>query len=257
MGNSDSRTSVNASLKDTTVHGSVTVASTAIIHNPPLNQSNSEFTDNELTKLESEFRGFFSEKILEFHASIPIPASYTTVKIKDAVLNLRTIRKTTNEDDKDLAREQAPEMSGFPEETTAAATEGMNRTQTQASVSPKGSDSDSEELSTGASILCEYDSDSSESSEGSIGDTMPLEFSDLCEAIESEAKGNNKLIFVGAPGGRGKTTTARKVMWHWGQGDYLQRFSVVAVIDAKKVDCVDDIFDNFVKQYAFVLVYRP
>ena len=70
--------------------------------------------------------------------------------------------------------------------------------------------------------------------------------------VVSEAKRGNLLIVVTAAGGRGKTTTAKKLMWHWANGDFLDDYCLVVWIDVKQINCEVDLCTNVLLQYPFI-----
>ena len=71
----------------------------------------------------------------------------------------------------------------------------------------------------------------------------------MSDAIESEAKLENRLLLVTAPGGMGKTTTACKLMTLWARDGCLRDIFAVIRIDMKQVNYQKDLFDNMLSQY--------
>ena len=66
------------------------------------------------------------------------------------------------------------------------------------------------------------------------------------DVIEVVMKKDQRLIGITAPGGRGKTTAAKKLMHGWAKNMYLEEFHIVIRIDVKGIDYGKSLFENIV-----------
>ena len=188
--------------------------------------STEHLSEADLQLLEADFKEHFAANVLKHYATIPIPASKRHAKLSDTVLNLKAVCINDESDSDSESKSKQPKI----------VKEGSAQIEPDSThnVLPGGYESDS-------------DSDSNCDARGN-----KTSFHSLCCAIESEKENDNNLFHVCAPGGRGKTTTSKKIMWHWAAKEYLRCFSLVVVIDLKKVTCEKSVFANLLKQYSFI-----
>ena len=194
-------------------------------------------------------------------STIRIPASSTIIDLAEVVLN-QSMHCWLDQDDEDQAqyavetdefianeeflRPGTPEVESGRESNKEPNTLNEPNLMIDTAFFPTLDDNSDSELD--EDDPSDTDSDTENNADHEAG-FVRVCFQRMCDIIEAVIKRGGRMVLVTAPGGRGKTTAAKKLVLEWAKGEYLESFYVVVRLDVKQIQFDKSLFQNILIQY--------